>query len=458
MFENHPDYSALFRDYGLVSIKVNMKKKLTLSGITVFVIALLLTIVTSNVNWGKERWKGVLEADAKGYYAYLPAVFIYNDLNFGFFDHIEKEKYYNKNLFYDYRAFSNGAYISKYYAGTALVQLPFFLLAHALTLATNADADGYSEFYMMSVNLTAIFCLLMGLFFLNRTLTTYGISDRIRTIVLIASVFGTNLFYYATSESGMSHVYSFAFISMFYFYARQLFLNFRPKYILSLSILLGIIVLIRPVNGLILLIIPFAAGNPLVFREGISRVFKETKYLLAGVLLFFGLVSLQLIYYKLATGSFFVYSYIGEGFNFLNPHFVEILFSYKKGLFLYTPMFLLSFTGCIYLWKKQRFMFFTWLAFFLIITFIFSSWSNWWYGGSFSSRVYVEYIPLFMVLLAIAMQHTVKRVPAILLITSVIFIVLVCQVQTYQYRYYQIHWSDMNRDKYWEVFMRVDRL
>lgn len=442
----------------MVSIKVNMKKKLTLSGISVFVIALLLTIVTSNVNWGKERWKGVLEADAKGYYAYLPAVFIYHDLNFGFFDHIEKEKYYNKNLYYDYRAFSNGSYISKYYAGTSLVQLPFFLVAHALSLATHAEADGYSEFYMMSVNLTAIFCLLLGLFFLNRTLIAYQISDRIRTIVLFAAVFGTNLFYYATSESGMSHVYSFAFISMFYFYARQLFLNFRPKYILLLSILLGIIVLIRPVNGLILLVLPFAAGNPRLFRDGIVSVFKKSGYLAAGLLLFSAVVSLQLIYYKLATGSFFVYSYIGEGFDFLNPHIIEILFSYKKGLFLYTPLFLLSFAGCIYLWKKQRFMFFTWMLFFLMITFVFSSWSNWWYGGSFSSRVYVEYIPLFMVLLAIAMQHTVKRLPAILLITTIILLMLVCQVQTYQYRYYQIHWSDMNREKYWEVFLRIDRL
>ena len=31
-----------------------------------------------------------MESDAKGYYAYLPAVFVYEDLHFGFFDEIEK--------------------------------------------------------------------------------------------------------------------------------------------------------------------------------------------------------------------------------------------------------------------------------------------------------------------------------------------------------------------------------
>ena len=50
------------------------------------VVSILLIWISSNLNWGKDNWKGMLEADAKGYYAYLPATFIYQDLNFGFFD------------------------------------------------------------------------------------------------------------------------------------------------------------------------------------------------------------------------------------------------------------------------------------------------------------------------------------------------------------------------------------
>jgi len=87
-----------------------------------------MTIVTSNLNWGKNSWVGIVESDGKGYYAYLPAIFIYNDLNFGFFDEIEKEKYYDENLYYDYRSGAHGKVINKYYCGTALAELPFFLL------------------------------------------------------------------------------------------------------------------------------------------------------------------------------------------------------------------------------------------------------------------------------------------------------------------------------------------
>lgn len=69
------------------------------SKISLFIVGLLLFWVSSNLNFGKEHWRGVLESDAKGYYAYLPATFIYKDLNFGFFDSIEKNKYYDKNFF-----------------------------------------------------------------------------------------------------------------------------------------------------------------------------------------------------------------------------------------------------------------------------------------------------------------------------------------------------------------------
>jgi hypothetical protein len=140
-----------------------------------------------------------------------------------------------------------------------LAQLPFFLVAHFVSHTGNADADGYSKPYMIAVNLAALFYLFLGLLYLKRTMASFQISEKITSIILIASVFGTNLFYYSISESGMSHVYSFAFISMFFFYTRQYFAAFQPKYLLFLSLLLGIIVLIRPVNGLILLILPFAA-------------------------------------------------------------------------------------------------------------------------------------------------------------------------------------------------------
>lgn len=435
-----------------------MNKKLTLPGISLVLIALILTVASSNINWGKDHWKNIIEADGKGYYAYLPAVFIYQDLNFGFFDTIEKEKYYSPNLYYDYRIGANGRVINKYYAGTAVAQLPFFLAAHGLTSMLNYDADGYSKLYTFFVNLAGIFYLLVGLYFLNILLREYGIGRLHRSMIMFVAVFGTNLFYYSVSEPAMSHVYSFAFVSVFLFCAKKYFSDFNVKYIPLMGWVLGLIVLIRPVNGMIVLALPFMAGNLDTLRKGLSGIVREKRNLLLAAVLFFAIISIQLIIYKISAGKFFVYSYGEEGFRFLSPHMIDILFSYRKGLFLYTPVYLVSLFGLVFLWKSRRFEFFSWIVFFLFVTWILSSWWMWYYGGSFSGRVYVEYLPVFMILLAIALDQINKQAWKRILVSLLILLVILCQVQTYQYRYNQIHWSEMNKEKYWDVFLRIDKL
>lgn len=419
---------------------------------------LLMTFTASNLHWGGDNWLDIAEVDAQGYYSYLPAIFIYQDLNFNFFEEIEGEngKYYEPHNFYDYRNDFAGKKVNKYFIGTAIVQTPFFLIAHFLTSLTGGDTDGFSALYMISISVAALFYLWLGLYFLNRLLKSYNINEINRGITLFACVFGTNLFCYAGAEPGMSHVFSFGLISAFLFYAKCYFQQQDKMYLIRLSVLLGLIVLIRPTNALIVLALPFIAGDFSSFKNGLSSLFKNYKTLIISILIFFGIISTQLIYYKLATGNFFVYSYNKEGFDFSNPHFFDILFSYRKGLFLYTPLYLLSFSGLYFLWKKSAWQVMTWLSFFVAITYVFSSWWMWFYGGSFSSRVYVEYLPLFMILLAIYLEGLNGKTWQKRAFVGLIFgLILLCQIQTYQYRLYQIHWSDMTEEMYWDVFLRL---
>jgi len=136
---------------------------------------------------------------------------------------------------------------------------------------------------------------------------------------------------------------------------------------------------------------------------------------------------------------------------------LDILFSYRKGLFVYTPLLLFSLVGWPYLWRLSKTAAWAWSAFFILLTYVLSSWWNWWYGGSFGARPYVEYLGLFMLLFALALDRLMKSWRSVLLITAMLVVVL-CQVQTYQMRYYQIHWENMDKAKYWEVFLRVDKL
>jgi len=435
-----------------------MKDKITPSRISVFVIIFLMTCVTANLNWGKDHWKEIILSDGKGYYAYLPAIFIYHDLNLGFFDKIEKQDYYNKFLYYDYRANGNGKVIDKYFCGTALAELPFFLTAHALSPLSGYRPDGYSNLYHILISIAALFYLLAGLVFLNAVLGGYNIREWEKSVVLFAAVFGTNLFYYTVREPSMSHVFSFAFISIFVYCSRKFFATFKTGWIPVLGLVLGVIFLIRPVNALALFFLPFAAGSAATLRKGLTTALGRPLPLIAGILIFLGTASVQFMIYKISTGKFLIDSYGDEGFNFLHPHIADILLSYKKGLFLYTPLYLLSLTGLYSLWKSSRFSVYAWSGFFILITYVFSSWWNWYYGGSFSSRVYVEFIPVFMILLAIALHDTAGKFRKGILVALVVLLTILCQIQTYQYRYYQIHWSEMTKEKYWEVFLRIDKL
>ncbi|MCB9335982.1 MAG: hypothetical protein H6586_07525 [Flavobacteriales bacterium] len=434
-----------------------MKLSSSLSKITVVVIILLCTFVSSNLSWGKDRWKGIVESDAKGYYAYLPAIFIYHDLNFGFFDKIEKEKYYNPSFYYDYRSGANEKIINKYYCGVALLELPFFLMAHFLSYIQGYDPDGYSKLYHIFVNISGLFYLFIGLIYLSRTLTIYKLNEWQKSLVLLAAVFGTNLFYYAVVEPGMSHVFSFCCIAMFVYYSKQFFENYEKKYILLLGLVLGVVILIRPINGLIIFSLPFIAGSLNTLKKGIATALAYKVNLILTLMALFCIPFIQLIIYKISTGSFFVYSYQQEGFNFLSPHFIDILFSYRKGLFLYTPLYLVATLGLYYVLKKSKYQFFTWLGFFVLITYIFSSWWMWYYGGSFSSRVYVEFIPLFMILLGISVKKIQQKIPKYIHTSLIIILIVVCQIQTYQYRYFFIHWSGMTKERYWEVFLKTDK-
>ena len=87
----------------------------------------------------------------------------------------------------------------------------------------------------------------------------------------------------------------------------------------------------------------------------------------------------------------------------------------------------------------------------MALVFILSSWWSWWYGGSFGSRVLVEYLPVFGLLLALLLNRYKRFFLKIILVMLIAF----CQFQTYQYRYYLIHWEDMTREKYFNVFLKL---
>jgi len=423
------------------------------SVIAIFIIGLITVLVSSNLNWPAKFSNGIIESDAKGYYAWLPAIFIYDDLTFSFNDEVEK-KYPHGTIPFEYRILSNGKISNKYYAGTALLVAPFFAIAHFITIYfTDLPADGYSYWYPVMVNIAAIFYLIAGLIFIRKLLLQFNFNETNITWVLLALFFATNLFYYTIVEPGMSHIYSFFSISAFLYYFNKWPVSGNTKNLILVFLFLGIIILIRPINGLILFITPFFFNGFndfsrkaafLIKRKNVQLIFGSLVVLLA-------IISIQPILYFIQTGNFFLYSYGNETFQFKEFHLFDFLFSYKKGAFLYHPLLFISLIGLLHLWKENRFKSSYLIIFLSTIFYIFSCWWSWWYGGSFGQRVLVEFLPIFAILLALLLK--VKK--NVWVKIAMVLCILLCQIQTYQYRYFIIHWEDMNKEKYWEVFLKL---
>ena len=107
----------------------------------------------------------------------------------------------------------------------------------------------------------------------------------------------------------------------------------------------------------ILFFIPFLAGSPEELKGFFMRLFKDLWFTFKGLILFLIVVSIQLYFWHWQTGEWLVYSYQSESFNFLKPAFMDILFSYRKGLFIYTPVLFLSLFALFIYIKKKKYYF-----------------------------------------------------------------------------------------------------
>ena len=346
-----------------------------------YLISIFLFFYCWNVYWGGKRWDGFFLSDSGGYYGYLPAAVIYDDFNFSFIEGIQRDKFNNREG-YDFRSDYFGKKIDKWYCGTAVAIAPFFLLSHTVSLLKGDTADGYSIWYAWGLNIAAIFYCLAGLLALQKILRHFFHSQSLVNLLLILAVFATNLFYYATSEPAMSHVYSFAFVNLFVLAAIRMVESNGQKNIMLCAVLLGMIVLIRPVNGLIIFLIPFLSGSQQKLKLLMKGLLMQGRKMLPAALLFSAIIFIQLAVYKLQTGQWFIYSYGNESMDLFSPHLKDFLFSYKKGLFVYLPITFLSLSGFYFLFRKDRFRCWS-LAFFILgMWYILSCWWNWWYGGA----------------------------------------------------------------------------
>jgi hypothetical protein len=415
---------------------------------------LVYLMVGMLMRWGNISQHPIIDSDGKGYYAYLPAILIHQDLSFGFVDDYEA-KYYEPSHRVDFKLQTEQGTVNKYFVGTAVLMAPFFVLGHIAAHLNGAPPDGYSWPYQMAMVIGAVFWLFMGAWLFFRFLEQRGSGAAGVKWAVLALLFATGLFYYAVAEPTMSHVYSMAMVCAALFLSQRYFADGQMRHLALLGAVLGLVALIRPVNILVVLALPLAASGVGQVRSRLPQR-GNLAHWSAATVVFLLVCSLQPLIYWLQTGSPWVWSYGEEGFDFSRPEVMNVLFSYRKGLFVYTPVALLALLGILWHVRRNALQAGSALAFLGIITWVISSWWMWFYGGSFGMRPYLEFMPVFLMGIVWMFEHFGKW-PRRLLMGVLALLMYVNLVQSYQYQQNILLWDGMTKEAYWGSFLKADR-
>ena len=418
-------------------------------------IVLILVLMTNCRHARYNHPEGVIEWDVKSYYAWLPATFIYNDLSLEF--RRENPDKFGDLIWPVETPTGKQAIVTT--MGMAILYSPFFFTAHTVALVSSYEADGYSRPYRVALTFSALFFLLAGMYFLSRVLLTY-FSRNITAITLIAVTLGTNLFYYSSYEAPMSHAANFALIAAFLLITVRFYKTPSIRLVVYSGLLAGLITLIRPTNIIVLVIFfLWDTGSFKAFRERFSFFLKRWNWILLMAVAFILVWLPQFIYWYWVSGKIFYFSYgeLGGRFFFNNPQIFNILFSIKKGWFVYTPLMFLALSGILILLRKKRALVPAISLFLVLNIFILSSWWNWWYGGGFGLRSFIDSYAVMAVPLAAFLEYLTSQRKYIRFATlsAVTLIIMFNLFQTRQYVNNAIHWWWMNRDAYRETFLKL---
>ena len=342
----------------------------------------------------------------------------------------------------------------------AVTYLPFFLVIHGWNKLQGQEVAGFEPSYHFAVGFSSVVYACLGLIFLRKVLLRF-FSDPIAAIVLFAMTAGTNLFYYSTSGPGLSHIPCFFLFAVFIWFTIRYYESLLTRHLVFIATAGAFLVLIRPVNILVFLIFflyGITSWHALKLRM-IGYVSTNKKVILLFFLLGVAIFLPQLIYWKMQTGSWFFNSYIGERFYFSDPHLLDGFFSYRKGLFVYTPMMLLCVAGFYFLFRNYREWALPVLLFFILNAYVLFSWWCWWYGGSFGQRSWIDSYPLFAISLGAMLQYFFQRErwKFIAVFSLVILVSLFTIFDTMKYRYLSIHHDSMTKEAYWDSFLRLKK-
>jgi hypothetical protein len=399
--------------------------------------------------------------DVLGYYLYLPATFIYhqpmlNDISW--LEKINAEKDLTGTL-YMVSTNDEGRPMYFFLMGMALFYLPFFLAGHAFAGLTGFPSDGFSMPYQYALVIGGIFYTIIGLVFLRKNLKHF-FPERITALVMIIIALGTNYIHHLTLKDLETVNVLFMMVNIILWNTIRWHEDHKFRNLLFIGLGITLTALVKPSEIFVILLpLLWNVSSLETLRQKASILYQNRKQLIAVAAVCVLVALPQLAYWYLKTGHILYDSYKnpGVGLDIFYPHILNVLFSYRKGWLLYTPVMIFALVGWYFLYKENRKIFPATLSYFLLSFYVISSWSEWWYGAAFSSRPLITLYPVLGLSLGyfiLFISHQ-KRIYRFAFGAIVLFFIFLNHFQWWQLKNYILDPYRTTGDYYWSTFLKT---
>jgi hypothetical protein len=411
-------------------------------------IWLCLAICTA---WYHRKDANVLTWDNYGYYLYLPAVLKYQDIKEYAFTQIHHENYQISGSIYQIQATETEKKVPTYLYGMALLYLPFYLLAELIAYMGGFARDGLSAPYQWSIIFGAWVLGLVSMALNFRLLATL-FTPKIAFIAIAILLFATNYSYYLISNPASPHIYLFFLYSLLLYLTHKYYTHPTIFMACGIALSVGVLCLSRP-SEWVSVFIPVLWGGSLL-----SNFKKHWQHWFLAVLIIFLVAIPQLLLWKYATGKWLFNPYPFSP-DWLNPHVLDGLFSYRKGWFVYTPVMLIALSGLLFRRSRNAVWHMAVLFFFIFNLYMVFTWPMWWYTSSFGMRALVQSYPVMLLPLSAFLWHVLEMKRSYKLAWGLLIGLLAALniFQAWQYEKRIIPLDGTTKTYYWKVFGKTER-
>ena len=280
----------------------------------------------------------------------------------------------------------------KYPIGAPLLLLPFLALGQGMSLLAqvlgfDVIVNGYGNVCYLAWTVGNLFYAFLTLLLAAKLVQRVLQLPRTASVLLAALAFYTGpLLYHCVGDPYMAHVPSAFLLCLLCLLVSksheaslaQLQLPFFFQ-----GVIAGLAVATRLSNVVFLPLLLLHTGKQGSNASLYRRLGVQTLGLFVGVLP-------QFFAWKSIYGSWFYYSYEGEGFDFLHLHAFANSFGTRAGLFLWNPLWLPALLA--FLWKPAALSV---LRVSLLLVFLLNAaWCCHWWGDSYGGRAFASVYPL----------------------------------------------------------------